>query len=483
MEQSQLVELIRTLDADEKQIIRQFVRLPYFNQGKMRSYVPILLDFCLEHPWDDPNIRVDKKTVFALIFPGQTFVEGKLEKVMVEVSKTIRLTLLVQNYLSDENEFSQGLDYAILVRKRGLDERFQQLISRLEKTLHEIPWKNADQIHHQYLLAYAIHDRESLHNFKKGDLNIPNVLESLDLHGHINRLALVNRFLQQQKIARIEIPESQIHLLDDLPVPAPYLAYSPVLAANYAISKLLRKERPDPADIRSLFELLQFHDLALDPESKQEFYTYLRNICIIVLSADVEKIEIEHMLHDLYRDNLQRGFLHYDGKLIPSRFWAVSSNALRVKNFSWALEFIEQYKKDLIGENETQDIYRLNMANYLFALGRYSECLDFIPPTSPFADYMLAAKRLEIMAYYELGSDLLHYKLEAFKVFLSRTSSKIYSEAQKQIYLDFSNLLTQICTSPPGDIKRAERVIQRIQAKKQAAEWRWLHEKASALKS
>lgn len=147
------------------------------------------------------------------------------------------------------------------------------------------------------------------------------------------------------------------------------------------------------------------------------------------------------MLHELYKDNLVRGYLHYEGKLHPSRYIAVSSHAIRVKDFDWALEFIEKYKNELIGENETRDIYRMNLANYLFAVGRFDECLDNIPSSSPFLDYMLKGKRLELKALYELRSDLLSYKLDAFKMFLSRTSQKLLSEQQRRIHGDFANFL------------------------------------------
>jgi hypothetical protein len=52
-----------------------------------------------------------------------------------------------------------------------------------------------------------------------------------------------------------------------------------------------------------------------------------------------------------------------------------------------------------------------------------------------------------------------------------------------QIQTDFLNLLVQLSTSIPGDVKRAETLIKRLQEKKQAAEWRWLMEKAEELKN
>lgn len=189
-----------------------------------------------------------------------------------------------------------------------------------------------------------------------------------------------------------------------------------------------------------------------------------------------------YTLHDLYKDNLDRGYLHFEGKISRSKYMAVANNALLIEKYDWAFAFIEKYKNELQGENETKDIYRLNFsASYLFKVGRFSDCLDCIPDTSPYLIYLLQGKRLELKSLYELASDLLPYKLDAFKMYLSRTSQKLLSDAQRQINTDFANLLHQLIHSIPGDSKRSDILTKRIQ-EKQAFEYR-CSEKAKALKN
>jgi hypothetical protein len=67
-------------------------------------------------------------------------------------------------------------------------------------------------------------------------------------------------------------------------------------------------------------------------------------------------------------------------------------------------------------------------------------------------------------------------------MYLARTSNKLLSDQKRQTNTDFINLLIQLSVSIPGDAKRAEILIKRIKEKKQAAEWRWLMEKAEELK-
>jgi len=483
MEQSHLIELIRILKPAEKEQILEFADLSFINNGKMRAQVVPLLEICLSHSWDAPHEELTSKDVFAVIFPGQAFVEGKLEKVKVEAHKIVRTFLAVQHYLREENEFDQVLDLSEVVRKRGLEVRYQHLLTKLQKLQAESTWKNETYFHRQFLLEYAIHNEESRHNRLKGDLNVPAVIQTLEQYAHLHRLALLNRFLLQQKVAKLNVPDTIKTFLEENNIPTRYLETSASLRVNFLIFSLLRKDRLEPSDVRTLFDLLLLNENDLAPESLREFYTYLRNLCVLIFSADAQNEEINFTLHELYKDNLKRGYLHYNGRLHSGTYLAVCNNAIWVKNFDWALEFIEKYRLELIDENEAQDFYRLNIATYLFGIGRISESLDYIPDTSSSVVHLLQGKRLELKALYELRSDRFSYRLDNFKMFLTRTSPKLLSDAQRQNHIDFANLLSQIANSLPGDPKRSERLVKRIQEKKQAAEWRWLLEKAKALKS
>ncbi len=482
MEQSNLIELIQTLKAEEKDELLPFASLAFFNNGRMKAQVFPLLELCLNHDWDDSQQRLNKKEVFFFLFPNQEYVEGKVEKVMVEAHKVVRAFLLTQHYFQEENGFHQDFDFSEIVRKRGLVSRHQQLIKKLQKIQEESPWQNTPYFHHQFILEYAIYEQECLQNQSRGDLNVPNALEALELHYQLNRLTLINHFLVQQKAANVAIQENIKTILGENAVPKRYLEKSSLLKINYEIFNFLKREYIEPSDVRSLYDLLLMHEKDLDQESLRKFYTYLRNLCVLVSNVFLDNEAIRVTLFELYQHNLERGYLHFEGKLHPSTYLAVSLTAVRVKELEWAIEFIEKYKDEIMGDNEQRDIYHFNKALYLFGVGRFSDCLDYIPATSPFVDYLLIGKRLEIKALYELRSDLLSYKLDAFKMFLSRTSPKLLSNAQKQLNVDFANFLTQICASGFGDQKRAERVISRIQEKKQAAEWRWLLEKAKDLK-
>ena len=201
MEQSQLIELLRTLQPEEREQVMQFATLSFVNNGKLKAQVIPLLKICLNYLSSENHEELGSNETFEVLFPGQAFVEGKLEKLRVEAHKVVRIFLTMKHYLRAENEFQQVLDFSEEMRNRGLITRFQKSLSKLQRLQEETVWKNETFFHRQFILEYKKHQEESLHNRVKGDLNIPNVFYALELHGQLNRLALLNRLLLQQKVA------------------------------------------------------------------------------------------------------------------------------------------------------------------------------------------------------------------------------------------------------------------------------------------
>jgi hypothetical protein len=482
MEDSQLVELIRTLNPEEKQMAIQLAKVDYFSSGKMKAYSAMLLEVLLEmNDLNDQQIWT-KEEIYKKIFGPDSYVEGRLEKVMVEVHKIVKSVLQIQHYFLDQNEFQQQFDLAKIALKRGLEKRYLQSISKLQKQIPPVDSSDRQNLYQHFLLEYEFHDLDSLHNQLKGDLNVPNVLFSLEMYLWLTKLELLNRLLLQQKVARIELPDLEAMIVETKKIPVDYLEASPLIQLNHKICNLLTKTDLSSNDIQELFDQIRINEEKLSSANLRGLYTYLRNICVLTLNSDYENKELFNISFELYKDNLARGYLHYEGKLHAATYLTVCTNAIWVNQVEWALEFTEKYKKIIIDENESKDFYKLNIASCLFAQKKFEECLSLIPDAFAAVTHHLQAKRLNLKALYETRSDLLPYRLDNFKMYLARTSPKLLSDQKRQTNTDFHNLLVQLSTSIPGDAKRADTLIRRIKEKKQAAEWRWLMEKAEELK-
>ncbi|HNL40467.1 MAG TPA: hypothetical protein PKH43_15055, partial [Saprospiraceae bacterium] len=129
MENAYLLELLKTLDEDERNELTLFVGSAYFNRGKFAASAPELLRMILDAGPDFSKVFPEKRVVYERLFPGQAFVEGKLEKVMAELNKLVRTFLQLVHYQREENVFQQNFDLAVILRQRGLTGRYKQVVA------------------------------------------------------------------------------------------------------------------------------------------------------------------------------------------------------------------------------------------------------------------------------------------------------------------------------------------------------------------
>lgn len=482
MKSSFVFELIRLLSEEERQELELFVASPYFNRGKNAGELTILLRLILNALTQQGAAVPDKKELYQTIYPGASWVEGKLDKLLVELKKLLRGFLLSRQYFQAENEFQAELDWGKVLRGKGLESHYQRLLGQLKAAGAAEQWKTAPHYLRQLQIEHAIHVQQSYDNRKKGDLNIPSVLHNLDMFYHLYRLEHLNYFLLQCKMTNLDISDDIAQALRESPLPERYLEESSYLLIQYKIFCLLQSPNPELTEFEALNDLLKRHEPFLEKSMLEQYYAYLRNICVLLIASGAE--DLYQILHRIQRDNLERGILYLEGKqgqLSPSAVLNLVTNGLIVRNYDWVAEFLESHKNRILGDSATEDLYRTNMACYLFAIGKFEEALDYIPPASSYVDYHLVARRLELRIYYELNSDLLLYKIDAFRMYLSRSSHKFLSPALRERNGDFANLLFQLSHVQPGNRERAQRVLQRIEQNKGVSERKWLLEKARQL--
>ncbi len=475
MEQTYLAALIQTLNQEERSALELFLQSVYFNGGVNRERICLLYGELIASDRDSLN----KEAIFSLVFPDTPWVAGKLDKLMSELSGYIRQFLLTRYYLDEKKAFRQSLDWAIIIRERGLHNRYAQNLSKAENLLQQGALESTDYYFNQFQLAWEKFNVESIYNRIKGDLYIPEAISSLDACFLAYRLELQNLLLLQQKLTRLELPQ---HLTLNYPefIHKDTWEGSILITVGTKINEQLVAESPSVEAFKEILELLQTHDSQIAPVPLQNFYAYLRNLCILLIQQG--QVSFTPLLHEIQKDNLQRGYLFLHGKLSPSAYMSVARTAIRVGKSDWALEFIESYKDLILSEEDPENFYLFNKAECLFAIGRYEEALEVLPQSFTDLIYLTNCKRLEIKLYYEMQSDLLNYKLDALKMFISRASKKVITDYVREMEGNFVNILLQIVQCPPGDSKKIERIIQRIHDKKIIGDREWLLEKVQQLR-
>jgi hypothetical protein len=148
MENTRLLQLLRTFSDAELRALKKFVRSPYFNQ---RREVTDLLDF-LEKPLKNKRPAPEKERAFAAVFGKDQFDDHRIRMAMSFLFQLASQFLSVQDFVGDTSQLR--LRQAGLLRQRKLQGHAQQTLMESATALMNRSQRNADfhQQHYQFLL-------------------------------------------------------------------------------------------------------------------------------------------------------------------------------------------------------------------------------------------------------------------------------------------------------------------------------------------
>ncbi len=114
MVHSYLVEIIKSLPRSDWERVSQMVVSPPFGGAGNAALVQQLFEIiCAASPEFDEKV-LDKELVYQQLFPNQPWIQGKLDKLMVELVRLLRQYILISRYLSKPNEANVSLEWSDL---------------------------------------------------------------------------------------------------------------------------------------------------------------------------------------------------------------------------------------------------------------------------------------------------------------------------------------------------------------------------------
>ncbi|MBU6342622.1 MAG: hypothetical protein KGS48_14095 [Bacteroidetes bacterium] len=475
---SNLLEILQTFSKDQLCSFQEYFTWLMRDQAFERNEALQLLEIIIDYY---PNLQhegLQKEAVFAQMFPQKAFVERKIDKIMVNLSKGLRSFQLHQHYLQPENEFHQLLDILQVYKAKGMVARYQQGFKQLEAYMKENQKQSLKAVFEFYQFQYEKLDWNSLNNNQRSDLDLPGIIQSFEDYHQINLHDFLNRYLLQQKLVKLSPPPFLETLLSDafqqktIEKPALLFVYQYIL-------KLLYKTDIKVEEFNFILNYLKENESLFDEHTLQSFYTYLRNICIILINNG--HAQFTYTMFRLLKTNVELGHIFYKGKITSSAFVNAVTMALQVKETAWAYHFLENYKDVMLGESPDRAYYRLCRSNYYFAMQDYERATEQLPLSMPEVKFTLIARRLELKAYYELKSNLTGFKIETFRIFVLRLPQKNLPPDTVAFNANFTSILSQLLNSRQGDRDRGIKLLQRISEKRFISEREWLIEKACAL--
>jgi hypothetical protein len=474
MHNSQLVEILQCFTPDEIEEFKLFTASPFYNRGIFVKETQGLLEFITASSFNPDALSRD--SAYRFLFQDSKWVEGKLDKIISELHKLCRKFIETTTYHKPQNQFRHLLDQAQFFADCKLETRYLNTIQKLEGLLSSSQKQELSFFQNRFWLDYEHSGYSSIFNRKKGDLHLLKTIESLELLSYAYKIELTTRFLLQQKETKLPIPEDVLNSLKLIKVSDELKSRYPVLAISEKIAELLMQELPDPDDFGALQNMLKAYESIISFDTLKMFHSHLRNFCtFLVMGGHSQYLPT---LFQFQQEHYERGYVFYHGRMAPHFFINTVNIAFRVGQMDWAKNFIEDNQFRIDNDQEDHNIYRLALAQYYFNTQNYENGLEILPSHLAESDMNLQAKRLEIKMYYEQGSsDLLSYKIEAFKMHLYRASQTVLSEQVKERNNNFALTVFHLNQAAKGDKKRAEQIMKRIQKAKGIAEREWLIEK------
>ncbi len=481
MKDSLLAELLLTLTGDDRDELRLFVQSPYFNRGRDAAEILALLDVLSALIAEQAEeTRWEKSRVFGAAYPGADWNRKKLEKRMSRLLQLLRQFLVERATAKDAESPEFRLALGEYYLRHGLGRRFESAMADVAGQLQDLPGRDQRYFELRTREAGLRHGHDALYHPRRTDIYLKRVLENLWLHYQAQKLKWsVGLLSYRQFEPNLEIPGSPPFDLAT-PLPAEITGRYPILYLLEAICEIMKKEAPLPAEIKQVQSALIRYKTEIPFEDRSYFALLLRNLC--VRRNNESDRDFDRTLHDLNKEHLAEGYLFQaSGRLLNRAFINIVITALWCEQGEWAEQFVGQYGDKILGETDTQDYYRLARAKLLAFRKQWDAALDALPGPFRGVSEMLIRNRLEIMALYETRSPLLHARLEAFKVQLSRVGPKVLSSVMKKRQTEFLNFVYQLLRARPGDLRRIQKIQDRMAAIPNLPEKAWLLEKAGAL--
>ncbi len=469
MKKSQLVHILNTFSTKEIREMRKWLNSPAHNQ---RQDVIQLFEYFFEDNHLAKEDSLEKPIIFSWIFPKETYDDAKMRQVIFFLLKTIEEFLIYQEINADE--VNMKIMLARTFRKRKLDKLFQKNIKQSEKLLEGIAFENIKYLRNNYL----IQSEKSAFLSKRNrlDKNLQNVSDALDVSFLSEKLKESCLMLSHQSVYKKELNYGLLDALLPYVEQEEYLKY-PIVATYFYVYKtiigdddesyfyLLKEKIYQYASQFSLIEIRDIHLMTI-------------NYCIRKMNSGVENFIREAF--ELYKLGFESKILIENNQVTRVTFHNVVSIGLKLKEYTWVENFINNYQQYL-EEKHRQGFVYYCLARLHYGKKDYEKAMKLLVQEVHYDDIIinLSAKTLLMKMYYELDEfDVLESLLESMRTYLQRKKVMGY---HKSNYKNIVRLTKKLLKVTPYSKTKKEKLKTEITEATPLTEKAWLLQQLDAL--
>ncbi|MEM0996933.1 MAG: hypothetical protein AAGN35_07635 [Bacteroidota bacterium] len=460
MEGSKLVQLLRSLDYRERARLKKFVVSPFFNENEEVARLLALLMTV---------VPASREAAWRELFPERPFADLRMRHLMSDLMRLTERFLAVCE--AERRPVQMQLHLLRALGRRPAPRLYEFVWRKADRKRGKFPLGSEALLEQFQLQAEYDSFLENRAN-RSGITNLQRTIDDLDTFYLFSKLKYTCNVLNNQRVMDVGGDHSLLDgLLDHLAQSD--LSSHPGIAIYYRIYRMLTDPK-ESAHYFALKALLEAHAANFAPEEARDMYSFALNFCI----GKINQGDSEYLreIFGLYRAGLAGQVMLEQGRLSPWDYKNIVVVALRLGEFSWAEQFIRQYKEHIAAEHRA-NAFTYNLAKLFFYRKEYGEVLKLLQKVE-YEDvfYNLDSKVMLLKIYYELAeTEALDSLLESFRTYLRR--NRLISDPHRTNYLNLIRFVRRLSRLRPNDQARLQQIRADVAQCQQLADANWLWEK------
>jgi hypothetical protein len=440
---SKLVNILRTFSKNEMKEFEKFILSPFFNRG--RNYITFFGELKKFYPSFD-NEKMTPEYIYTKMYPGKEFNK------QIIWNMTSQMLNMAEDYLMHvslkKNRFVKDYQVADEFSERKLAGYFYKKLDDMEAGLDKMGLESnyfnyKTQLEKARMGYHFMEDTQHLlskHILKKGEYTILNFIKDItdvicDLDANyrmFNAKFNVNIplvFIKNLKIEQI-IKYANAHKFKYASVMEMYYQ-SMMMVLNFDDTHHFFR-------FRKLFEE-SYYEMSYGENLK--WVTSLTNYCSNRINYGDRSFR--KILFEIHKFELKEEIVFTNKTLSKILFIQILRNAIAINETNWVKKYIEDYVPKLKASYQ-KPMRALGFAYYYQRLGEHEKVLENLSRVK-FIDVRdkLYVRFLYIRTYYDLNEhDALINQIDSARHFLNKNSA--LSDITKRNYMDFLAVLSRL---------------------------------------
>jgi hypothetical protein len=489
---SKAIDLLKALSKKEFKEFGDFVRSPFFNKNPKQVQ---LYEILKKHHSHFSSPELTKEYLYEKLFPGKKFRDNEIRRNLSELLK------LGEEYLSHLNinrteQFVKKKSLLHELGKRKLDNLFDSAFNEIYEKYGEVKDLGDDYFVRNFDIQVikTNHDQDRLPSRESRDITINNLLNcfkylmcfslitTLKLNQdfiamHINYNFDYKNTVAYKYLERLNMPD----FLEDLKQYDKNL--HDILKIYYTHFLVMSGFDADDSHYWELKKLVEENLYQFSRFEKYNLMLFLET-CASLKIRDGKKSFVQE-IHEIHKYMLGKNLYESSDSnyMHMVRFWKIVNNALTLKKFDWAENFINEYAPKLHPDSiEHMKNYTYSLLS--FAKGDYEKSLEQVSKVKSY-DFNISfnTKALKLKCFYELGYfEEIFYSLDSIKHSLKKdTASPDWAKSRFLNFINYFERLVKLKINESVEESETELLKDQLHKGGEMYEEQWLEEKLEEL--